>query len=215
MSAPEVVAEDEDDSADDADPEPEPETEESVDSESSPDEDQEVDMVQTNVSESGADPEGFFDDVETDVGDATTGDGIFDDVDESDGSSGSDSDDSPEAADTRTRGLASDINHGASRLAVIGLDEEGIKDDGSTWTKDGLQDEFLDVFETARLGHYASITIEEYLLVDTEDIHPVWGLAGAMLICAAVVVFRRPDGDQLIDTTKTKLGQADLSNLTK
>jgi len=208
MSVPEVIEAEEDEEAE--------ESTESTDvesgDESTSDDDAEVEMVQTSVSETGADPEGFFDDVETDIADEPTGDSIFDSVDESSESS---SEETPEAAETRSRGLASDINAGAARLAVLGLDDEGVTNDGKVWKKDDLQDEFLEVFEACRLGHYGSICVEEYLLVETDDIHPVWGLAGAMLICAAVVVFRRPDGDQLIDTTKTKLGQANLSNLKK
>lgn len=208
MSVPEVLEADEDDDVDESSESTDVEVEE----ESTSDDDSEVEMVQTSVAETGADPEGFFDDVETDIADEPTGDGIFDSVDE-DADSGSN--ENPEAAETRSRGLASDINAGAARLAVLGLDEEGVTNDGKVWKKDDLQDEFLEVFEACRLGHYGSICVEEYLLVETDDIHPMWGLAGAMLICAAVVVFRRPDGDQLIDATKTKLGQANLSNLTE
>lgn len=175
--------------------------------------DEEVEMVQTDVSETGADPDGFFDDVEADTeGSDTTADSIFDDIEDGDGSS---SDDSPEAADTRSSGLADDINNGCSRLAVFGLDDEWETSSGETRTKQELQDEFKETFEAFRLGHYGSIVVEEYLLVDTEDIHPVWGLCGAMLICAAVVLYRRPDGEQLVSNARTNLGQFDLDKIKK
>lgn len=212
MSAPQIAEEDDEQSPDeggdgvDEDPEP-PESggedpEESI-------EDEDVEMVSTSVSESGADPEGFFDDVEEESGNAEPDDSIFDGVEEGE----SDTEDSPEPASTDTTGLAQDINAGAARLSVVGLEDEWVKDSGETVTKSDLESEFKEVFEAARLGHYGKKVADEYLLVQADDIHPVWGLCGAMLLCAAVVVFRRPDGDQLIDTTKTKLGQAELSNL--
>lgn len=165
----------------------------------------ETEMVETSVGESGVDPDGFFDDVEKE---ATTGDDVsqmFDGVDESQSAGGSSSDSSP-----ATMNLADDINRGVARAAVIGLDDEWETDDGETQSKDDLQTEFEETFEAFRLGHYAGICLEEYVLQDAEDIHPVWGLLGAALICSAVIVYRRPDGDQLIDETKLKLGEASL-----
>jgi hypothetical protein len=199
-----VTAEGDDDP--DEDNEAEESAEESVEESSVDDED--VDMVQTNVSESGVDPEGFFDDVEEDAGNADASESIFDGVDEGE----SESDDTPDPAETKTSGLAQDINNGVARLSVVGLEDEWMAPDGSEKSKSDLEDEFREVFETARLGHYGEKVIDEYLMVDAEDIHPVWGLCGALLICAAVVVYRRPDGDQLIENTKNKLGQAELSN---
>lgn len=168
------------------------------------DSEEDVEMVQTSVDESGVDPDGFFDDVEEQPDTSGSGD-IFDGVDGDD----SGGDESAEPAETRTSGLAQDINRGAARLSVVGLDDEWETDDG-TRKKQDLQDEFEEVFEAFRLGHYGEIVTEEYLLAEAEDIHPVWGLCGAMLICAAVVMYRRPDGDQLVETGKMKLGDFDL-----
>lgn len=168
--------------------------------------DDEVEMVQTSVEDTGADPDGFFDDVDTESGNAS-GDSVFD------GTDGAESDGSEEAAETRSSGIAADINRGAARLSVIGLDDEWTTEDGDTRKKDDLRDEFEETFEAFRLGHYGATVVEEYLLVERDDIHPVWGLVGAMLICAAVVVYRRPDGDQLVDTGKQKLGDVDLDTL--
>lgn len=173
-------------------------------------EDEDVEVVQTDIEETGADPEGFFDDV--DEGSGTSGDDIgdiFDGVDDEDESGG----EAPEAAPTRSSGLSDDINSGVARAAVIGLDEEWQTPSGDTRTKDDLETEFRETFEAFRLGHYGSIVAEEYLLEDADDIHPVWGLLGAAIISAAVIVYRRPDGDQVIDSAKTKLGEHDFSNL--
>lgn len=174
------------------------------DANSNDDGDDDVEMVETSVSETGADPDGFFDDIEEDAGTATDPDDIFD------GTDGDEPDDDGGSFSNQTPSLATDINRGAARLACIGLDEEWETESGETQSKDDLQDEFQETFEAFRLGHYAGITIEEYLMVEADDIHPVWGLVGAMLICAAVVVYRRPDGDQLIDDGKAKLGDFSL-----
>lgn len=170
-------------------------------------EDDDVDIATTSVEETGADPGGFFDDVETDSG-VTEEETIFDGTE-----SGEDEDESPEPAQTKTAGLASDINAGVARAAVIGLDEEWERDDGTVASKDSLQTEFEETFAAFRLGHYAEICAEEYLLADAEDIHPVWGLIGASLICAATIVYKRPDGDQIVDKTKNHLGSTDIQSL--
>jgi len=173
------------------------------------DEEEEVEMVQTDIETTGTDPDGFFDGVETDT---NSGDDAADIFDGMDGEDDSGDEESAEAAETRSSGLADDINSGLARAAVIGLDDEWETDTG-TKKKDDLQTEFRETFEAFRLGHYGSICAEEYLLADAEDINPVWGLIGASLICAAVIVYRRPDGDQVVESAKLKLGQTDLGRL--
>lgn len=170
----------------------------------------EVDMVQTDIESTGADPDGFFDGVETDTSGDVVDDSLFDGVD--DGDSGSSDDGPKEAAGTRSSGLAQDINAGVARAAVIGLDESWETGSGEK-KKSDLESEFRETFEAFRLGHYASICAEEYLLMEAEDIHPVWGLIGAALICGAVIVFKRPDGDQLVDSAKMSLGSVDLGSI--
>lgn len=191
---------------DEADP-PESEESESDESEEAITDEQ---IVQTDIAETGTDPDGFFDGVEADAEGATGSQGMFEGFDTSDEE---DDDEPPEVADTRSTGLAKDINRGCSRLAVIGLDDEWETQDGTVQKKEDLRKEFQETFEAFRLGHYSERVIEEYLLIDKDDIHPVWGLVGAMLICAAVVVYRRPDGDQIIESGKTRLGDFDLSDL--
>lgn len=201
------------DSSDDSDA-PEPDAGESEEVVS--DEEADVEMVQTDIETTGTDPDGFFDGVETDkdTGEEAA-DSIFDGVEGDDsGGGGGGGGDSAEAAETRSSGLAADINAGVARAAVIGLDDEWTTPNGEEKKKSELEDEFRETFEAFRLGHYASICAEEYLLMEAEDIHPVWGLLGASLICAAVIVYKRPDGDQVVETAKLKLGQTDLSSLT-
>lgn len=173
---------------------PEPEPDQSEDS------DEDVEVVQTNVEESGVDPDGFFDDIEESVENEQVG-SPFDGVDEAEGSD----DEDVEAASTNTSGLADDINSGVARAAVIGLDDEWATETGQTKKKSDLESEFKETFEAFRLGHYGKICAEEYLLVE-EDIHPAWGLLGAALICSAVIVYKRPDGDEVIDSVQDKIG---------
>mgnify|MGYP006277893807 CR=1 FL=1 len=175
-------------------------------------EDDDVEMVQTDIETTGTDPDGFFDGVETDSGSGDdVADSLFDGLDDGDG--GSDDEEPKEAAKTRSSGLAADINRGVARAAVIGLDDKWETADGEERKKNDLKKEFEETFEAFRLGHYGSRVAEEYLLMEAEDIHPVWGLLGAALICAAVIVYRRPDGDQMVESAKMKMGQTDLSKI--
>jgi hypothetical protein len=165
--------------------------------------DDEVEVASTSYDETGVDPDGYFDGVETDDGGDDVA-GLFDGTEDA-----TDDEESPDPASTKTSGLAGDINAGVARAAVIGLDDEWTTDSGEEQSKDDLESEFKETFEAFRLGHYAQECAEEYLLVD-EDIHPVWGLIGASLICAAVIVYKRPDGDQILDNAKTNLGDINV-----
>lgn len=164
--------------------------------------DSEVEMAVTSVEESGVDPDGYFDGVDES---ASTGDDVgaemFDGMEDTD-SDGGDTESSPQP--TITSGLASDINAGFARAAVIGLPDEW-EEDGEPQSKDDLQTELQETFEAFRLGHYGQECAQKYLDIE-EDIHPAWGLLGASLICAAVVVYKRPDGDELIDDAKERVG---------
>lgn len=193
----------------------EPEEDAEAEGDDSPEEDVGGEEVaHTDIGETGVDPDGFFDGVDTDPGGDDVSDSLFDGVDGDDSSgSGSTSSESSEASETRSSGLAADINAGMARAAVIGLDDKWTTEDGDERKKTDLQKEFEETFEAFRFGHYASICAEEYLLMEAEDIHPVWGLIGASLICAAVIVYRRPDGDQMVDKAKLKLGKTDLSTI--
>lgn len=89
------------------------------------------------------------------------------------------------------------INAGAARLAVVGIEDDD--------QQDSLNDEFEEVFEEFQLGHYGSETMHEYVLTDADDIDPIWGLCGSMLLCTAIVVWMRPDGDELIADARENL----------
>lgn len=90
--------------------------------------------------------------------------------------------------------FAEPINAGAARLAVVGMDDDEEKDD--------LKTEFEEVFEEFQLGHYGSETMHEYVLHGQDDIDPIWGLAGSALLCSVIVVWMRPDGDELVHNAK-------------
>lgn len=133
------------------------------------------------------------------------GDNLFDDVEdaESDSSSStsSESSDVMDGLDAATGGLSSAMNEGAARLAVVGLEDD---------EKEELEQEFTEVFGAFRLGHYAGRCAEEYVLSDTdEEVDPAWGLLGSVLVCSAVVMWMRPDGDEQIEQLKQALGGAD------
>jgi hypothetical protein len=97
------------------------------------------------------------------------------------------------------------INSGFARLAVIGLDDEFLVN-GSLKSKQDLQDEFEEVFETFRLGKYGSQAAREYLFVNPENINPLWGFTASMVACTALVVWMRPDGDELVESVTGATG---------
>lgn len=161
--------------------------------------DEDVELAMATVDDVG-DPDGYFDGVETETNDSTT-ESPFDDVDDSTGSTGSggggNGGSSPSSiGDIAERGgmLASNINNGFARAAVIGIENHQ--------EKDRLYQEFQETFATFQLGYYGEQVVHEYLDPDMEDIHPVAGLVGAMLLCTAVVIYKRPDSDELIQTAR-------------
>lgn len=103
--------------------------------------------------------------------------------------------------------IAETINNGAARLAVVGLDDE-FEVNGKPKTKDDLRGEFVEVFEDFRLGHYSAEVAQEYLLIDDEEISPVWGLTASMLLCTVMVIMLRPDGDELVGRVKTRVQES-------
>lgn len=149
-------------------------------------------------------PDGDVEEVQVELTDDELGGGLFDGVEESesDDESGSESSESDSPDDVEVPeggnldGLEAAINEGAARLAIVGLAEDDF-DDGKT--PDDLEGEFLEVFEAFRLGKYGAQTLDEYVLgPDDEEVDPAWGLAGSMLLAAALVVWMRPDGDERV-----------------
>lgn len=189
MVAPDVV----DGGEPDTDPTPE-----DIDDQPQSATDDEVDIAMATVDDVG-DPDGYFDGVETETG-GTTNDSPFDDIDDSQDNNKSGGQSSPDSiGDIAERGgmLASNINNGFARAAVIGIENEQ--------EKQSLYQEFQETFSTFQLGYYGEQVVHEYLDPDMEDIHPVAGLVGAMLLCSAVVIYKRPDGDDLIQTARHKV----------
>jgi hypothetical protein len=106
--------------------------------------------------------------------------------------------------------IEENLNSGAARLAVTGLQEE-FEINGQTQTKDDLQEEFEEVFEAFRLGHYGSEVAQEYILVDDEQVDPIWGFAASSLLCVAMVMWMRPDGDEMVSSIKRRMNSEALS----
>lgn len=89
------------------------------------------------------------------------------------------------------------IIEGAARLSVIGLE------DGDE--KESLRKEFEETFEAFQLGRFGAECAEEYLFDPDDDIDPIWGLTASLLVCATVVVWRRPDGDEIVSRGRNKI----------
>lgn len=103
----------------------------------------------------------------------------------------------PDLAGGSGDGLADTINSGFARLSVVGLEDHHGKDD--------LREEFKEVFQEFKLGNYGEQVCQEYLFIEDDDIDPIWGFAGALVICLAFVVYMRPDGDDIMDSVMSKL----------
>jgi hypothetical protein len=92
--------------------------------------------------------------------------------------------------ETPGESLQATINDGASRLAVVGLDDNE--------EKENLQGEMRDVFEAFRLGTYGSLFADEYLFVDQDAVDPAWALLGSAVACAGVALMMRPDSGEQV-----------------
>lgn len=139
---------------------------------------------------------------EVDLGsDDFGGNDLFSDVEDSsggDGRDGGDADPFAEIDDGGAGGLATTINEGAARLAVVGLEED---------EREGLRTEMEEVFAAFQLGTFGSRFMDEYVMVDNaEEIDPAWGLLGSALCCAAVALWLRPDSDEQVERLGEVLG---------
>ena len=172
-------------------PEPEPEQEGADDAEApesadTPEPEAEPDVAEVDLSD-GDLRDGSADDLFTGQDDATTDDA------ESDGGDDGDGDDSPglDELGERGEGLEEAINDGAARLSVVGIEDDDTADD--------LEEEFAEVFQSFRLGYFGSRFAEEYVFVsDDDEVDPAWGLFGASLTCLALVIWMRPDGEEMV-----------------
>jgi len=151
--------------------------------------------------------------VEADLTDDDLGDGassdLFTGTEDSESSSESSESSSDDAGDEpgddagdpfeglgeRGESLESVINEGASRLATAGIEDDEERDD--------LEGEFEHIFEGFQLGYFGARFANEYVFVDDDsEVNPAWGLLGSVLVCAAFVVWMRPDGDDLVERAK-------------
>jgi hypothetical protein len=152
--------------------------------------DEEIEEIEPTSEELDGDDGGLFSVVEDAESSTDSGDDASDDPSDTD-TGYDDSAESDGAAGASPR-LEQSINHGAARLAVVGLDE----DDHDV---DELEAEFREVFATFRLGYFGAETIDEYIMIDDdEDVNPMWGLAATIAACVAFTLWVRPDGDQQI-----------------
>jgi len=95
------------------------------------------------------------------------------------------------------------IIEGFARAAVIKIEPKS--------EQSKLQAEFEEVFESFRLGYFGREVIYEYLVVDEDDnIDPIWGFFGSVLMCLVVVMWMRPDSDEITDKATESL--SDLIN---
>lgn len=121
--------------------------------------------------------------------------GVEDTSEENETGDADDPDDAGFDSEIPAGSLQETINDGASRLAVVGLDEGSEKDD--------LQNEMCDVFEAFRLGTYGSQFADEYLFVDEEEVDPAWALLGSAIACAGVALMMRPDSAEQAEKMKS------------
>lgn len=148
--------------------------------------------------------------------DLTNDDGLFDGVEESETAQetgeepeaeSEEDDEANEIADGlegNAAAMEEAINEGAARLAVVGLTDEDFED--SNLDKESLETEFQETFSAFRLGFFGSQAIDEYVLSPADDeVDPVWGLAGAVLMAGAMSVWMRPDGDEKLGELREKL----------
>jgi hypothetical protein len=155
-------------------------------------EEPDVELAEVDIGEpvDEGDGDDAFDGVEDeDVGGG--GAGGFDGVDKEPGEDWG----APSGPDS-TEAIAESINQGAARAAVIGLQDE-FEVNGETQTKDDLREEFEEVFEVANLGTFGAQSAEKYLRVEGE-VDPLMGFAASLLACTALVLWMRPDGDEVI-----------------
>ena len=198
MAEPVLEEEPESDPPEEADePEPAEEPEEPETVEDIPDEPtvEEVDLSEDDLSDGSSGDDLFTGTEEAESAvesDSSDSEGDGSDEDESDG-------DALDALGSRGESMEEAINEGAARAAVVGLTEE----DG----KEELRDEFEETFKAFRLGYFGSRFVEEYVFVDEDDeVDPAWGMFGSLLISAALVVWMRPDGDEMVEKAQDAVG---------
>lgn len=123
----------------------------------------------------------------------------FDGTEDAAGPVGGDgqADDSSGDSDERDIAIEDALNNGLGRAAVYGLPEGSEKEE--------LNDEFTEIAEAFHVGFFGERVAQEYLSNDLEDIPPELGLAAASLAFAAVVIYRRPDGEYLVQKARWKV----------
>ena len=74
--------------------------------------------------------------------------------------------------------------------------------------KDSLETEFCEVFEMFRLGHFGSQAVSEYILTDPdEEVDPLWAFVVSLAMSTALVVYMRPDRDEIVASAKDSVSR--------
>lgn len=156
-----------------------------------------IDLAETNIGEEVSDDESPFDGTESSGVESESGafDGASKNVSEKPGEM------MDAAAEMGTGEIADTINDGASRLAVVGLEDE-FTHNGEVKTKESLREEMQEVFETFKLGEYGGRVADEYLDMGG-DVDPMTGLAVSLLLCTVLTVQMRPDGDEIVTKARS------------
>lgn len=174
----------------------------------------------TDVLDDGDEaPTGDVDEATVDLTDDDMGGGLFTGVDDSDDSDDSadgddqdgdqdgdgDLEDIADGLDGNASAMEDAINDGMAQLGVFGLANDDFED--SSLDKDELRDEFQATFEAFRVGYFGSRVVEDYILEPADgDISPAWGLAGSVLMAAAMILWMRPDGGEKVQALRDAVG---------
>lgn len=134
---------------------------------------------------------------DTSLGEESPFDGTESESDYEYGSTGSEGREpfgsSDSGSDSPDDNLDEIIVEGFARLAVVKVEPQS--------EQSALQDEFEEVFEAFRLGYFGREVVQEYLIVDEhDDIDPLWGFVGSMFMCMVVVMWMRPDSNEILGT---------------
>lgn len=138
----------------------------------------EPETADATIEEDDIDPNSLFSGVDDAADDDTGGS-------ESTGESGG-------GSTPQTDAIEDAVNEGFARLATVDWPEEADSD------AEEMEEEFKDVFEAFRLGHFGERCADEYIFAEDDEVDPFWGFSGSMVIAAAFVVMMRPDGEEKV-----------------
>lgn len=92
--------------------------------------------------------------------------------------------------------IQSAINSGVASLGAAGLRGR---------ERERLETELEHIAGQFKLGYFGQQVVEKYLETDIQNIPPEYGLAAASIAFAVVVIYKRPDSDELLNELKMKV----------